>query len=107
MAKRERGDQQSKLGVLLAQARAVVGLTQQQLADKAGVSRKHISAIELGEAGNPGLETLRLLVRALVEVARERQPSEQAVIEEFLRAVRTTFGEDLQTRREVLTAAVG
>ena len=48
----------------IAQARINAGLTQQQLAEKIGVSQKMISAWEAGYR-NPKLETVRKLADAL------------------------------------------
>lgn len=53
----------------LVRLRHATGLTQQELASKAGVSRATIYLIEAGE-GDPRLSTLELLAKALgVDVA--------------------------------------
>lgn len=57
------------LGERVAKLRHASGLTQEQLAERAGVSRNHVADIELG-ARNTGVWSILLLARALdVEVA--------------------------------------
>ena len=56
------------LGERVAKLRQQRGMTQEQLAERAGVSRNHIADIELG-ARNTGVWSILLLARALdVEV---------------------------------------
>ena len=57
----------SIVGPWLSRARQRRGLTQQELADKAGVSKVTISLIETGRALNPRTKTIRLLEKALEE----------------------------------------
>lgn len=49
----------------LVQARREAGLTQQQVADRAGVQRSTVARLETG-AREPGAETLRRLAMALM-----------------------------------------
>lgn len=68
MSEREKQDVQrrraSTLGANLAQAREATGLTQSDLAEKAGTSRATIAQIESGQ-GDPRLSTLGALADAL------------------------------------------
>ncbi len=41
------------------------GLTQAQVAGKAGVTRKHITMLERGERKNPSLDIVKKLAKAL------------------------------------------
>ena len=50
------------VGARLAEIRESAGLTQDQLAEQSGVSRKHISAIETG-ATNPTVDLLGALLK--------------------------------------------
>jgi predicted transcriptional regulator len=54
----------SSFALTLAKARARVGLTQKELADKAGVSQAYIAKLEGGEA-NPTLERIGSLLAVL------------------------------------------
>ena len=60
----------------LKQARIAAGLTQQQLADKSGVSRQNISRIEENRAGNVWLTTLIWIAGALGVSVAEILPEE-------------------------------
>lgn len=60
----------------LSKARQQAGLTQQELANKAGVSQVTISLIETGKAANPRPRTIKLLERA-VGVPFENQAKRQ------------------------------
>lgn len=51
-------------GVALRQHRLSLGLTQQELAERAGLDRTYISLLELGR-NSPTLETLYFLCEAL------------------------------------------
>jgi transcriptional regulator with XRE-family HTH domain len=68
---------------LLREVREARGLTQGELASRAGVTQSAISQIESGARPNPNLMTLRLLERALgdppVRLAYEVVPPERAV----------------------------
>jgi len=57
-------DSQSRFGKCIRDLRAKVGLTQEQLAEKANLSLKHLGEIERGR-GNPSLSSIENLARAL------------------------------------------
>jgi transcriptional regulator with XRE-family HTH domain len=64
---------------LLSRARAAAGLTQRELARRAGTSQSVIARIELGQA-SPGFDTLtRLLAAAGFELRIELEPTTAAV----------------------------
>src|SRR5437764_11398722 len=52
-------------GVLLRRYRSDAGLTQEELAERAGLSRRGITALERGERLKPHPDTIRLLADAL------------------------------------------
>ena len=52
-------------GEALRDHRRAAGLTQEELAERAGVSPRSISGLERGEGGAPRRDTVALLVRAL------------------------------------------
>ena len=52
-------------GTLLRRARIVAGLTQEELAERAGISSRSIRDMERGGARRPRKETVALLARAL------------------------------------------
>ena len=49
----------------IRKARKASGLTQVELADKAGVTQAYIAALENGTRKNPSLDLLRKLAKAL------------------------------------------
>ena len=53
------------LGTLLRRARIAAGLTQEELAERAGISRRSLSDMERGVAHTPRKETVALLTQAL------------------------------------------
>ena len=53
-------------GALLRQLRTVAGLTQEELAERAGLSVRGISDLERGERGHPRRDTVRMLADALL-----------------------------------------
>ncbi|HEU0113378.1 MAG TPA: helix-turn-helix domain-containing protein, partial [Thermomicrobiales bacterium] len=55
----------ARFGSLLRQRRLAAGLSQEQLAERAGLSARAISALERGQHASPRPETVRLLVDAL------------------------------------------
>jgi transcriptional regulator with XRE-family HTH domain len=64
---------------LLSRARKAAGLSQRELARRAGTSQSVIARIERGQA-SPGLETLRrLLAAAGFELRIELEPTSEAV----------------------------
>ncbi|MGY2062495.1 helix-turn-helix transcriptional regulator, partial [Nocardia gipuzkoensis] len=52
-------------GILLQRARSRAGLTQEQLAERSGVSARTIRRFETVANANPRVETVRLLADAL------------------------------------------
>jgi len=62
-----------RFGQLLKQRRLAAGLTQEELAERAGLSVPSISNLERGVAHTPRKETLRLLADALGLTADERE----------------------------------
>ncbi|MBB4911728.1 helix-turn-helix domain-containing protein [Actinophytocola algeriensis] len=81
-----------QFSVLLRQLRQQAGLTQEELADRAGLSVRTIRRLETGVSANPQLDTVRLLADALglqpderarlLAVADGQVPSEPAGTEE-------------------------
>jgi transcriptional regulator with XRE-family HTH domain/tetratricopeptide (TPR) repeat protein len=63
---------------LLRRARLSAGLTQEQLAERAGVSVRGISDLERGSRRSPRRDTVKLLAGALDLSAEQRQKWEQA-----------------------------
>jgi transcriptional regulator with XRE-family HTH domain len=61
-----------RFGPLLRRLRLVAGLSQEELAEHAGLSARGISALETGYRATPRLETVRLLADALRLDAAER-----------------------------------
>ena len=59
------GMTESDFGVLLRRYRVAAGLTQEELAERAGVSIRGISDLERGARGLPRKDTVRLLLDAL------------------------------------------
>jgi predicted transcriptional regulator len=51
----------------LRMARAAAGWTQDELAERSGISRVTIANLEAGKISDPRTQTVRLLVRALAE----------------------------------------
>jgi tetratricopeptide (TPR) repeat protein/DNA-binding XRE family transcriptional regulator len=81
--------QPSAFGRLLRQQRQAAGLTQEQLAECAGVGSATIRALEAGSNLVPRRETLDLLVAALA-AARQLAPAERTTLSAtFAAAVRT------------------
>lgn len=70
MATRER----SAFGSLLRSYRVEAGLSQERLAEHAGLSERGISNLERGERKSPRLETVRMLADALDLSAEDRIP---------------------------------
>src|SRR3954447_7739596 len=59
-------------GDLLRRARVAAGLTQEELAERAGLSARGISDLERGARGLPRKDTLQLLLQALDLSSAER-----------------------------------
>lgn len=68
----------SRFGALLKRYRVAEGLTQEDLAERAGLSVRGISDLERGKALRPQRETLRALVKALHLSSRDRAQLEAA-----------------------------
>ncbi|RJQ66490.1 XRE family transcriptional regulator [Pseudonocardiaceae bacterium YIM PH 21723] len=62
----------STFGELLRQGRRRAGLTQEELAERAGVSARTIRSLESGRHRDPRLSTARELAAALCRTADER-----------------------------------
>src|SRR5918912_3513236 len=73
------GDQASAFGHLLWQYRRAAGLTQEALAERAGLSVRGVSDLERGARRAPRRQTVRLLAEALALGAAERARLEGAV----------------------------
>ncbi|HEU0115341.1 MAG TPA: helix-turn-helix transcriptional regulator [Thermomicrobiales bacterium] len=53
------------LGAFIRQRRAALGLTQERVADQAGIGRSHLSQIESGKIGLPNATIRRRLAKTL------------------------------------------
>src|SRR5690242_18222544 len=62
----------TNFGELLRRYRLAAGLTQEELAERAGVSARGVSDLERGARGLPRRETLQLLLKALDLAPAER-----------------------------------
>jgi predicted ATPase/DNA-binding XRE family transcriptional regulator len=82
-------DTESRFGTLLRQYRTLAGLSQEDLAERAGLSRRGISDLERGARRVPHLGTVRRLSEALAL----DQPQQAALIESA-RAVTSTAPQD-------------
>jgi transcriptional regulator with XRE-family HTH domain len=65
-------EQPPSFATLLRQYRRAAGLTQEELAERAGLSRAAINTLERGTRRTPRKETLALLAEALALTASER-----------------------------------
>ncbi len=70
--------QSTAFGTLLRRYRVRAGLTQEQLAERAGLSARAITALERGVNRAPQRDTFRLLVDALGLADEERAALEAA-----------------------------
>lgn len=59
------GDMSAGLGPFIRQRRASLGLTQERVADQAGIGRSHLSQIESGKIGLPNATIRRRLAKTL------------------------------------------
>jgi transcriptional regulator with XRE-family HTH domain len=93
----------------LRKARSAQGLTLSKLSEDSGVSIAYLSDLERGVLGNPTLDTLRAIAKALnvslndllgVEDESERRPRYPAALEEFraLTPFREVIAEDAKRR---------
>ena len=57
--------QRQRIGQRIAEIRKAQGITQQDLADRTGIQRNHISRIEQGRY-SVGFDTLQLIAEAMV-----------------------------------------
>lgn len=55
----------AELSRRIRDGRRALGLTAEQLAHRSGVTTRHIQALEAGDIGNPGLQSLLQLATAL------------------------------------------
>src|SRR5258708_191272 len=76
--------ERAPFGTLLLRLRAAAGLTQEQLALRAGLSPDAISALESGKRRTPRFATVELLVAALTLDGQQR--------DELVAAARSTAG---------------
>src|SRR5260370_10562633 len=76
--------ERAPFGALLLRLRAAAGLTQEQLAARAGLSPNAISALESGKRRTPRFATVELLAAALSLDAHQRN--------ELMAAARSTAG---------------
>jgi transcriptional regulator with XRE-family HTH domain len=54
-----------RIGLVLKRLREAKGLSQLELAKRAGVAQGYVSELEAGQKKNPGIETLRKIAKAL------------------------------------------
>src|SRR5438270_8817448 len=66
------GPEQASFRVLLQRYRAAAGLSQEELAERAGLSRRGISDLERGQRRSPHPSTVRRLAEALGLRAQDR-----------------------------------
>jgi transcriptional regulator with XRE-family HTH domain len=102
-------------GKRLAEARRIAGLTQQELADKAGVHISHVQRIEAGTS-QPTVDVLKRLAEALTvsidmlvfsklsEEARARI-SDAELLEQFT-AIETFADTDKQALKTIISAMI-
>src|ERR1700735_872593 len=69
---------QGEFGALLRELRTRARLTQEELADVAGISERAVSGLERGVTTTPQKETVRLLADALHLIGPERERFETA-----------------------------
>src|SRR5262245_47338007 len=70
--------QPRSFGYLLRRYRVAAGLTQEELAERAGLSRRAIGSLETGERLSPHRDTVALLASALGLTSAERALLESA-----------------------------
>ncbi len=103
------GDVQKELGQKVRNLRRALGLTQEQLAERAGISLKHLGELERGRS-NPTLSSLVGLASSLGVPLPEFFTLEEAGLtperarETLHRAVDRASGRDLETLRRILAA---
>src|SRR5580765_3108526 len=68
------------LGETLRNHRRAAGLTQEELAERAGISPRSISGLERGDGVTPRRDTVALLARALDLVGADRAAFEAMVL---------------------------
>src|SRR5207302_8215707 len=66
------GEERSAFGANLRRLRAAAGLTQEELAERAGLTAAGVSALERGHRRRPHPHTVRALARALGVASSER-----------------------------------
>jgi transcriptional regulator with XRE-family HTH domain len=75
----EYGDHSESFGAILQRLRDEAGLTQEELASRAGLTAKAVSALERGERRRPYFHTVRSLSDALALTGAERASLAAAV----------------------------
>jgi predicted ATPase/DNA-binding XRE family transcriptional regulator len=101
------GMTESDFGGLLRRYRVASGLTQEELAERAGVSARGVSDLERGAHGLPRKDTLRLLLDALDLTATDRATLVVAAQRPPATAVRQERGENHLRLPVPLTPLVG
>jgi transcriptional regulator with XRE-family HTH domain len=94
-------------GAVLRRLRSAAALSQEDLAERAGLSRNGISDLERGARLVPRLETVRLLADALALGDADRAALLAAARPAILRSGRTAAPADLGTLPTPLTRLIG
>ena len=106
------GNLQEILGVRVRSLRLVAGVTQERLAEKAGISLKHLGELERGRS-NPTLSSLEALATALGVSLFEFFDFEDAFVapnvakQALHDAIDNANGEEIQLLHRMLTALKG
>ncbi len=70
--------QAAAFGTLLRRYRVAAGLTQEELAERATISRRNLGDLERGVGHSPRKDTIALLAEALALTAQQREPFAEA-----------------------------
>ena len=97
----------SHFGKVLRDLRVAAGFSQEELADRASISKNGISALERGESRAPQRETLSLLMEALQLNPEQRLALEQAAIRPSQPRNRQIAEKRANNLPRVLTSFVG
>jgi transcriptional regulator with XRE-family HTH domain len=106
------GNLQEILGVRVRSLRMAAGVTQEKLAEKAGISLKHLGELERGRS-NPTLSSLEALAAALGVSLAEFFNFEDALVSPTVAkqalhdAIDNATDEELQTLQRMLIALKG
>jgi len=98
-------ERQSPFGALLRRYRRAAGLSQEALAERAGLTAQGISALERGLRRAPYRETVRLLAEALGLSREERASLDAAVTRRRGPSLHAAAHQDEQQRYDLLPAA--